>query len=235
MTDRALIALGLAVLIATALFALAMRPRGLPAPDVARVGVAVDEPAAPAASTAPPASPPPAPTPTPIPALEVAAAPAMSSPASAASAQDAPATPTTPARSGAVIRAEFVDGGVVLRGVVPDEATRQRLRRDAAAIYGPQNVRIRIALDPALAPAPWLDGEAALAPARMLGIRRATLDGTTLLLEGVVASGPARERAVAQARAAVPRSIRVVSRLVVVPPAGAAPAAPVRELRAGGH
>jgi OOP family OmpA-OmpF porin len=143
--------------------------------------------------------------------------------------------PTAPAAGGAFIRAEFLDGGVVLRGVVPDEATRQRLRRDAAAIYGPQNVRSRIALDPALAPAPWLDGAAALAPARMLGVRRATLDGATLLLEGEVASGPARERALAQARAAVPRSIRVVSRLVMVPPAGAAPAAPVRELRAEGR
>jgi hypothetical protein len=218
MTDRALIALGLAVLIATALLALAMRPRSVPAPAVPPATVA------PTTTTA--SAPAPAAAPVPIAPAPIAAA--------------APTEPTTPAppapaAGGAFIRAEFLDGGVVLRGVVPDEATRQRLRRDAAAIYGPQNVRSRIALDPALAPAPWLNGAAALAPARMLGVRRATLDGATLLLEGEVASGPARERALAQARAAVPRSIRVVSRLVVVPPAGSAPAAPVRELRAEGR
>jgi hypothetical protein len=88
------------------------------------------------------------------------------------------------------IVADFSSGRVTLMGSLPTEQAHRRVVERAKQLYGPAHVSDQLAVDPKVADAPWLSGDALLLPLvdNTISDGQSAFDGQKLTLTGEIPS-----------------------------------------------
>jgi OmpA-OmpF porin, OOP family len=106
------------------------------------------------------------------------------------SSASAPAPAPVPAN----FHARLEHGTLMLRGSLPDAATRERILERARAVYGPAHVLDQLTVDARIGAPSWVNHLSTVLPVleQMQGVRSVMIDGRFLVLSGAVASEQAR-------------------------------------------
>ena len=138
-------------------------------------------------------------------------------------------SPRLSAATPASFHASFQQGGIVLRGSLPNERSKAAILEQAHALYVKKGLRVidQVIVDTQVDTAAWVDNAPYLLPILGLMVERGSIiiDGRSLVVTGQV-SGPREKADVLQAMApAVRAGLKVEDHVVLVPTASSSPTA----------
>jgi osmotically-inducible protein OsmY len=114
--------------------------------------------------------------------------------------------------------ADFSSGKVTLMGSLPSEEAHRRVLDRAKQLYGAAHVGDEIAVDPRVAPAPWLSTDAVLLPLvdNTISEGQSAFDGQRLTLTGEVRTETMRAQIADRVAKAAPSDVKVENHLQVM-------------------
>jgi OOP family OmpA-OmpF porin len=130
-----------------------------------------------------------------------------------------PAVSATPPKPVGDLRLVYQGGKAILTGVVPDQATHDRLLNSALGVYGAGNVIDKLRIDPAATVWSCVAKEQGLFAWLKSGLRSGiTCNSEGVILTGVVASQAEHDARIASAKEFYGPGVNIIDKLVILAP-----------------